>query len=269
MSAKLKGTTRYLLREQLSYLGVVYLIVLAALIGMPLISAIFNHNLTWQLLLNSLSINVGFIFGCFIFILPMLTYDNFKLLIQNGISRKTYWRARLLNIISLSFIGEAIAMAYYFFVTNPIAHRSFSAGFKYEFYGQLYGDFFGAHNLAGNLLMNFLFMWLAFIMLGLCGMAVGSIFSLLTKTVRRIVIIAVPILGLFFLGFLINWLARTSIHFNFEGLAKFLGFLVGFTGNNKVGPLNPLIATGTILIVSVIMAAIAYYFNHKLKIKNA
>jgi len=62
---------------------------------------------------------------------------------------------------------------------------------------------------------------------------------------------------------------RTSIHLNFEGLAKFLGFLVGFTGDNKVGPLNPLIATGTILVVSVIMAGIAYYFNHKLKVKNA
>jgi len=106
-------------------------------------------------------------------------------------------------------------------------------------------------------------------MLGLCGMAVGSIFSLLTKTVRRVVIIAVPILGFFFLGFLINWITRASIHLNFEGLAKFLGFLVGFTGDNKVGPLNPLIATGTILVVSVIMAGIAYYFNHKLKVKNA
>lgn len=268
MSAKLKTTTRYLLLEQLRYLGFIGIFFLVSTLGSQLISAIVAGKFSWQTFLSSFTVNIGFLFGLFILVFMMLTYDNFKLLIQNGISRKTYWRARVLSIISLSLIGDLIAAAYYYLVTTPIEHRSLTTGFSHQAYAQLYGSFFGNHNLAGNLIGNLFFMWAVFIMLGLSGMAIGSIFSLFTKTVRRLVLITIPILGGFFLVFLINVFTRFPININLEGFAKFLGFLAGYTNQSKAGALNPITPMLTMLVLALLMAAIAYYFNRKLKIKN-
>jgi len=269
MSAKLKLTTRYLLREQLKILGYVYLMIVVSIVCFPLGSALITRQLTSQTILNTLQINLGFTFGCVIFIIMTFTYDNFKLLIQNGISRRTYWRARVLTVIALSFIGDLVATSYHFLVNTPLQHRTFTSGFNHLFYAQLYGDFFGRHNLAGNFITNLIFMWLVFIMLGLSGMAIGSIFSLLTKSVRRIVFIAVPVLGFVFLAFLVNLIARFPSQVSFEGTAKFLGFLAGYTGQSTGGTLNPLMPMVTMLVISAMMGAIATYFNHKLKLKNA
>jgi len=269
MSAKLKVATRYLFREQLKYLGLVYFYVIASLAVIPFLFALFTGTLNHLSFGHLFVFNFSFIFGLFAFIWMTFSYDNFKLFIQNGISRKTFWLARLLSLLMVSLIGELLATIYYFAVSNPIQHWHFAQGFNHQFYAQLYGTHFGSGTMP-NLIAGFILTWLLFVALGLSGMALGSIFSLLTKTVRRVVLIAIPILGGFFLVLLMNVSSpgsATDAHT--KAIFEFLYWLMGGSNHDSAGSLNPIMPALTLIVIGILMAAIAYYFNRKLKLKNA
>ena len=128
MSTKLRATTRYLLIDQLKLLGQSLLAVIAIFIVMPFFFALVTGGLQSYSLLNTLgNMNIGFLLMIFLFIANSLTYENFKLLIQNGISRKTYWAARVWTIIIIGFGGELISSIYYYGVAAPIRHFSMHA----------------------------------------------------------------------------------------------------------------------------------------------
>ncbi|MFC6182334.1 ABC transporter permease [Lactiplantibacillus daowaiensis] len=266
MSTKLRAVTRYLIKEQFQLLGWTYLCLFAAFVILPFLMALFTGNLKGFSFISTVSdLGLGVVFGFFIFMTMSLTYEHFKLLIQNGISRKTFWQARILTLLVMSVAGEFIAALYNYGVTAPVHHHSASQFLDASTYS-LYAHYFGS-NLAINLGASFIFSCLFFIGLGTTGMALGSIFSLLTKFVRRIVIITIPILGFFFLVFVTSTAAGNS-HYNFEGLANFVKFLLGYQANGAAGNFNPWPPMLTMVIGSIIMAGIAYAFNRKLRIKQ-
>ncbi|MFC6165507.1 ABC transporter permease [Lactiplantibacillus dongliensis] len=266
MSTKRWAVTRYILMEQLQLLWRAYAIILIAFVVLPLLFAILTGNLGHYSFTSTLTdLGIGVAFGFFISITMSLTYDNFKLLIQNGISRKTYWQARVISLIGLSFGMEIIATLYNFLVTAPARGHSGQAFLGSTLYS-LYDHFLGS-NLFVNILGYMVFNWLFFIGLGLTGMAVGSIFSLLTKFTRNIALIAIPVLGFFLLVFLSN--SSLNQHsYNLDGLVNFLKFLMGYHANAQPGYFNPTVPMLTMIIGCVIMGGIAYYFNQKLKLKK-
>jgi len=265
MSIKQRSVTRYLFREQLQLLLQTFGFLLASFIVLPLLFAILTGNLSNFSLHDSVTeLGLGVAFGFFIFITMTLTYDNFKLFIQNGISRKTYWQAKIVSMMILSFFMEIVSTLYNFLVTAPARGIS-GARFLDSMPYSLYSHFFGAQ-LFVNVLGSMFFTWIFFIMLGLTGMAVGSIFGLLTKAIRNIVIVAIPVLGFFGIVFISNSAAGKTTY-NFDGLFNFIKFLAGDNGRHT-GYFNPAMPILTMLIFAIIMGAIAYFFNQKLKLKK-
>lgn len=266
MSTKRWAVTRYLFMEQLQLLWRTYAFILVAFVVLPLLFAILTGNLSHYSFGSTLTdLGIGAVFGFFILVTMSLTYDNFKLFIQNGISRKTYWQAKVINLIGLSFGMEIISALYNFLVTAPARGHSGQAFLDSTAYS-LYDHFLGS-NLVVNILGYMAFNWLFFIGLGLTGMAIGSIFALLTKFVRNIAIIAIPVLGFFLLVFLSNTSTSPS-NYNLDGLVNFLKFLMGYHANAQPGYFNPTVPMLTMIIGCVIMGGIAYYFNQKLKLKK-
>lgn len=271
MSTKVRATTRYLLTEQFRLLWQSFAAVIAVFVLMPLLFALVTGNIQNFSLLTTLgNLTLGVMFGFFLFIVESLTYDNFKLMIQNGISRKTYWLARVYTVILISLIGEFISALYYYAVSAPIRGMSTHAAMMHMPYGELYGLFFG-NNVFINIVAGFLFSAIFLMGVGLTGMACGSLLALFSKWMQRLIVIIVPILGVFLLGFVASVSSHGSGQNNYEGLANIMKFLMGAPltdGPIQTGALNPVAPTITMIVGCAIMAGIAFLFTRKLKLKN-
>lgn len=269
MSTKVRALTHYYFMEQLKYLGWVYALLIATFGLLPALFSLFSGQFTAMTLVYNLSdLGAGVVFWFFIFITMSLTYENFKLCIQNGLSRRTYFKARVNSLLLLSLIGVIIATAYYFLITANVQHHSTLKALLVQPYGGLYGTFFGS-NVFINIIGYMVFMWIFMVGTGLTGMAIGGALSLLTTNVRRLVIIVVPILGFFALILV----SQVSFHRTYDnngdtGLERFFKFLVGYNATGQAGSFNPTAITVAMLIGCVIMGAIAYYVNQQLKVKN-
>ncbi|WP_048000392.1 hypothetical protein [Lactiplantibacillus herbarum] len=269
MSTKVRTTTRYLLTEQLKLLGWALLAVVMIMVIIPLLFSLVTGNISNYSFTGSISnLALGVLFFFFIFIIESLTYDNFKLLIQNGISRRTYWQARVNTVVLLSLIGTILAFIYAYGVHAPLNHLSSNSILLDALHGP-YVYFFG-NNLVLGILVGMLLTWIFFIGTGLTGMACGSLLALFSKWIQRLLVIVVPVLGAFLLGFMISASDHQQTNYNFDGLVTVFKFLFGFPlhGNPKMGYLNPTMPVITMLIGCAIMGGLAYLFNRKLKIKN-
>lgn len=257
--------TRYLFKEQLQYLGWTYLIVILAETLLPFFLSLINGTISgfsWPSHLSGLGI--GAIFGFFIFLVYLQTYDNFKLFIQNGISRQTYWLARCYNLLIMSGVGVILAILNDFAIAAPLLRVDvfgLLARGPYQMYAKFFGD-----NAAVTVLVYMLFLWIVFLTCGLFGMAISSILDLLSKTIRRIVYIVVPILGLFLLVTLSMTAGKAQASATMIAITNFLKFLLGY--HQTLGLFNPVMPLLTMLVISLLLAGIAYYFNRKLIVKN-
>lgn len=269
MSTKVRALTRYYLLDQLKYLGWVYALLIATFALLPALFALISGSFTAATLPNNLSdLGVGVIFWFFIFITMSLTYENFKLCIQNGISRRTYFKARVITLLLLSLIGVLIATIYYFGVTANFQHHSALKALLVLPYGGLYGQFFGS-NVFINIVGYVIFTWIFMVGTGLTGMAIGGALSLLTTGIRRLVIVVVPILGFFALILMANISSsRTYMNNEDTSIEKLFKFLIGYNANGTAGSFNPTVPVITMIIGCLVMGAIAYYVNQKLKVKN-
>lgn len=269
MSSKVRATTRYLLIEQLKLLGQSLAALLIIFILLPLLFALVTGNISNFHVLSSLSnLAIGFIFFFFIFIISSLTYDNFKLMIQNGISRKTYWLSRVYTVLIISLLGELVSALYYYGISAPLRQLSTNDAILKTIYG-LYGH--TASSTSVNVLAGIGFTWIFYVGVGLTGMVVGTLLALFSKWVQRILVVTVPIVGAFLLGFIISVNAPGISHtFESDGFANFVKFIVGYPlhGDPIAGHLNPAVPTIVMLIGCVLMAALAYVFSSRLKIKN-
>ncbi|RRK09431.1 ABC transporter permease [Lactiplantibacillus garii] len=271
MSTKLRATTRYLLIDQLKMLGAAALTIIGLFMVLPFLFALVSGNLGNFSFSNTFgNFSWGFLLGMFLFIANSLTYDSFKLLIQNGISRKTFWSAKVLVVLMIAFAGELVSALYYYGISAPLRGLSMHAALMNMPYS-LYANFFGS-NVLVNVFASLIFNAIFLTGVGLTGMAVGSILALFSKWTQRIVIVVTPILGLFLLGFLISTTNTGDGYssYDFTGFVNFLKFLVGYPqhGPATTGYFNPAMPTITMLIGCAIVGAIAYFFNQKLKIKN-
>ncbi|BDZ31677.1 ABC transporter permease [Lactiplantibacillus sp. WILCCON 0030] len=257
--------TRYLFKEQLPYLGWAILIVIAAETLLPLLLALLTGRLStfsWRSHLSGLGI--GFIVGLFIFIIHLQTYDNFKLVIQNGISRRTYWLARFYNLLVMSFIGTIFTLINDFAIAAPAMRIDVFAQLArgpYEMYTKFFGD-----NVFMTVTIYLLFLWLFFITVGAFAMVLSNIMNLFTKTVQRVIAIVVPILAVFALGFVGSIAVGRQTSAAVIAFTNFLKLLLGY--HQTLGLFNPYMPMLTMMVSSSLFLAIAYYFNRKLQLRN-
>ena len=125
MSIKVRNTTRYLLTEQLKMTGWSVLACAVAFGILPLFFAFISDNISqYSPLSNFANLSLSALFFMIIFITGALTYDYFKLFIQSGISRQTYFQARVFALLMLSGLLVIINAIYYYGIHAPYLHLS-------------------------------------------------------------------------------------------------------------------------------------------------
>ncbi|WP_251898416.1 ABC transporter permease [Lactiplantibacillus paraplantarum] len=269
MSIKVRNTTRYLLTEQLKMTGWAVLTMIAVLGIFPLFFALVTGNIShYSPLSNFADLNFSVLFFMLIFIIESLTYDNFKLFIQNGISRLTYFQARVLVLFTLSSLFVIINAIYYYGIHAPYLHWSTNTALMKSGY-MLYGHALG-NQVWLNILASLFFNWIFYIGVGLTGMACGTLLALFGKWAKTILIIGIPVLGMLIIWVIIVIMTRNQSNYNYTGLENFFKFIVGYPshGEAKAGYFNPTMPFITMLIGCGIIGSLAYLFNRKLRIKN-
>ncbi|MFB9770408.1 ABC transporter permease [Lactiplantibacillus modestisalitolerans] len=271
MNTKLNVTTRYLLTDQLKTMGQSFLWLLAVFFGLPFIYRILTgfrfENYSIVSALNNLGL--GIMFALFMFVFQSLTYDYFKLFIQNGISRTTYWLSRIYAIIIISFIGELLCALYSYGFSAPTRGMTTHQMLDQTAY-MLYADWLGS-NVWLNLLASMFFMWIFYIGCGLLGMAVGSLLALFNKHTQRILIMVIPILGVFALGMLISLTSPNTPKFmQSSGFENFLKFMIGYPlhGQALSGNFNPIMPIVSMIVGCGITGGLSLIFYKRLHLKN-
>lgn len=185
-------------------LGMALLIGAAWFVGLELlvyiIGLLINHN--WMSFAVSLKGIPGTVTGILAWIVPfyfLLTpYADFKWTIQNGISRKTMWRGRLLALVLSTIVAYAL-LALCSLIDHPLPNWSAVWG-------------------------GFLVYFTATITL----QAIGNGFALLNRKWKWIVGIGLPIAGIVLLSLLFSWIAsldRAAVYHNSQFIVNGLDSL--------------------------------------------
>ena len=202
-------------------------------------------------ILNDLSLLTTaalFVNVALLFYFGFLTYERFSFLIQNGISRRTGWYAKVISILIVALIGNI-----YSFITGLFALNG-GSGYKSVPYLELYGHFF--KSLPLDLVSMFIVNYIMLVML--------AVFALLTRKNQKIVAISIPILGILLLAILERIVIRQS-HI-LDPLVAFLKFAMGYS--KTLGYFNPIIpATGMVILI-VLSLIISRWLNTLLRTKR-
>ncbi|WP_349623315.1 ABC transporter permease [Lactiplantibacillus plantarum] len=269
MSIKVRNTTRYLLTEQLKMTGWSVLALFVVFGILPLLFAVITGNIRqYSPLGNFASLSLGPLFFMLIFIVGSLTYDNFKLLIQNGISRQTYFQARVFALLMLSGLLVIINAIYYYGIHAPYLHWSTNTALMRTGYS-LYSHALGSQVWL-NILASLCFNWIFYIGVGLIGIACGTLLALFGKWAKTILIIGTPIIGMLIIWIMVIIMTRNQSNYNYTGLENFLKFIIGYPshGEATTGYFNPTMPFITMLVGCGIIGGLAYLFNRKLRIRN-
>ncbi len=254
---KTRAITKYLFKKQIVLLGEMYLIAFAAIYILPLLLSLISGTLSQYSFLNILRTSpISGFFNFFMFVISMLSYENFKMLIQNGISRKTFFEAQITVYGIFILIGNTINLLYNYLVFLPMTHRS-----TFNVFMALYQKYFD--NGFEVLIFNFIFSACTLITTTLVGMMIGSFLSLFSKAWQRILLIGVPIIGAVTLIYMANVVVQH--HLAVTWVAVVVKFMIGEGDSQILNPFPPLIF---MVIFSLIMLAITRYLFSKKQLKR-
>lgn len=249
----------YQLKNYFKQLGWTYLWAFCLIAVLPFaLSVLFGQAHVYSFTDYLPSELTSMVLGLFVFVSGAITYDGFKLFIQNGIGRRTYFKTKVTALGVIILAGEAINLIYgAVFQTWLTPNGPYLMGFS-----KLYGHYFG-NSVADNL--SVLLITLLFIAcVAVTGMVVGGILGQFSRRGQIIMIVAVPILMiiLFFVLILLN--QQSSLKLTWLG--NLLLLMVGAQPNMKLGHMiayAPMISGS---IYTVMMLAITYRLTLRLRI---
>ncbi|AQW20805.1 hypothetical protein PL11_002185 [Lentilactobacillus curieae] len=245
---KTRQVNKFLFDHQISAVGWLYAWAIAITLVLPLVLALVTGTIGEFSFAKQVSDTpLGSLFGVFIFAISMLTYSDFKVLIQNGISRMTFFKSQVIVLLVLTLIGNTINLVYGY-LTLPLTGDK-----NFNIFLTGYNDYFNNPILAG--IVNFLFSWLLLVALSMTGLAIGSLLSLFSKRNQRIILIAAPIALFVVLIFMGRTLAPSSRTVSW--VADFTKFMIGWRDAKGVQPLTPWPLT----VGSVVWAALMAWFS--------
>lgn len=247
---RIKAALSYQLKNYFKSFGWVYLWSIAVVVILPFVISLLLGRI------NIYDINdylpqflPALILSFYLFVFGGISYDGFKVFIQNGLGRKTYFISKLLALTVILLVGEAINVLYGWFYHqfintkhNPI--MTFSV---------LYGHYFNtaAANTVSVLIITTLF--IACIMV--TGMVIGSTLGLFSRRVQRISIIGMPIVLFVLLIVLVMLNDQTSLKLTWLG--DFLLFIVGMKQSTDTGhfvAFAPMISGALYIIVMLLIS---------------
>ncbi|WP_229569039.1 ABC transporter permease [Pediococcus pentosaceus] len=250
---KVASVIKYDLSYFVHLILIVYLWLIGLLVGIPVLLHLVASGTEGMVIaiLNDLSLLTTaalFVNVALLFYFGFLTYERFSFLIQNGISRRTGWYAKVISILIVALIGNI-----YSFITGLFALNG-GSGYKSVPYLELYGHFF--KSLPLDLVSMFIVNYIMLVML--------AVFALLTRKNQKIVAISIPILGILLLAILERIVIRQS-HI-LDPLVAFLKFAMGYS--KTLGYFNPIIpATGMVILI-VLSLIISRWLNTLLRTKR-
>ncbi|MCI1922697.1 MAG: ABC transporter permease [Lentilactobacillus buchneri] len=254
---KTSQITKYLFKRQIVILGEMYLVTFAAIYILPLLLSLITgtlHDYSFVRILKTSPIT-GF-FSFFMFVIATLSYENFKFLIQNGISRKTFFEAQITVYGLFILIGNTVNLVYNYLIYTPMTNRD-----TFNIFMTAYAKFFS--NGIITVIFNFIFSALTLVIMTLIGMTIGSFLSLFSKTWQRILLVATPIIGGVTMIYIINALETSSLKMTW--VEHFAEFILGY---HRSGIYNPFPMMAFMLLISVIMLAIVRYLFSKKQLKR-
>lgn len=242
---KTRQVNKFLFDHQISAVGWLYAWAILITLVLPVVLAFVTGTIGEFSFAQQVSDTpLGSLFGVFIFVISMLTYSNFKVLIQNGISRMTFFKSQVIVLLVLTLIGNVINLAYGYLISPLTGDKHFNT------FLSAYNAYFNNPIAAG--IVNFVFSWLLLIALSMTGLAIGSFLSLFSKRNQRIILIAAPIALIVVLVFMVQTLSPNSRTVSWvENFAK---FTVGWRDPKGELPLTPWPLTVSTAIWSTLMA---------------
>ncbi|KRM89991.1 hypothetical protein [Liquorilactobacillus cacaonum] len=260
MTTKEVSVTTYIFKHILKQLGVVIFWMAFSFIFFPWMFNGFDIS-KFSLKSSFKDIYVGSILAFIIPCLALFPYNDFKLLIQNGISRRTYWKARLFSFLGLSLLGQLLGII--ISLLNPYTNHTWENGSMYML---LYGKYFTSSTT--NSFLGLCFVLISTSVVTIIATFVGSFFSLFSKKTKVYTFIGFFVVGIVF----INWIAiatqNQSAHVIMKNMGQMMTFIFGITPGNADGKWNPTMPFVTAIITGIIATFGSYKVTQKFKIKN-
>lgn len=255
---KTNKVTKFLFRKQIIGLGEMYVLLFAAFLVLPFIFSLISGSLSDYSLADQMRGTwVTAAFGIYMFAISTVSYENFKFLIQNGVSRPTFFNSQIIVNGLLILIGNTFNLAYQYLVLMPLVHAKNTNIFMSSYVGYFHNPFVG-------FIFNYLFSGLLMMVGALSGMVIGNFLTLFSKFIQRIILIVTPIVGYITVAYTASRVILDD-RFQMTWVANFAKFILGYRSTGAYDPF-PMIVT--MVIMSVVMLLIVRYLFSKKQLKR-
>lgn len=206
------------------------LIYLAVIIGMYVLGSVL------MMILDPGSMGEGSITGTdsssfiFIFVMGLCSFkENFHFMMQNGISRKTFFVSKVLTMLcacfSIAFIGKVISLT-----ISAITSMSYNVTYL-TYYDLLYNN---SGSALVNILGDFGICLAAYLFFVSLGNLISVLYFRMNKALKIIVSVGVPVTLLVILPMVDEFLTNGVI---FRALFNFAKFVLGIGTGNVMYPI--------------------------------
>ena len=179
---KIAAVVKYDLSNYLRLVLIAYAWIIGLMLGVPTIIHVIGKGFTGTTetigaQLTTLSFGAIFVNLVLIFYCGFLTYERFAFLIQNGVSRRTGWIAKLISLLVLA--GVAIIYGLLANMLSLMGDQSKNVSFYWSLYGHFYKN--GVLNILSMILTNLIFL----LLVAAGGMMLGALFAPVSYTHLR------------------------------------------------------------------------------------
>ncbi len=255
---RFKVAFSYLLRTYLKTLGFFYACAVAGIVILPALITVILGQAQHYTLADALPGGLtAIVLGFYLIVYGAITYDGFKLFIQNGIGRKTYFWSKTAALGIIILFGELINILYGWIYENVITTRHGGSMVFFELYGKYFNN--KAIDWLSVVVITVLFIgcFLA------TSMAVGSLLGLFSRRIQVTLVVGIPILLFIILTVLIS--VNTTSSLKLTWIYDVLTFMAGYH-KQAVGQLNPFAPMISGAVYILIMLGISYGFTLKLRV---
>lgn len=245
----IKTTSRYLMRDMLTSVAWFYGIMLAIYIIGYIAIAVAGAN-------GSIN-GMEFASIIFLFVLGLNSFrENFGMLLQNGVSRKTMFVCRMLTFGAVALVMTAANLVLSAIVSLlPLGGTTI----QFSLFGTAY--FFGSSGVAGvaGVLLNLLFNFALMLMVLTLGYCITTLFYRLSPIGKAIVATSVPIGLTIVLPLVDKYFFGNNIS---RALGRFAAFALGLNGG------RPWMPAVTFLVSSAVFAFFGWLLTRRAMVKR-
>lgn len=258
---KFKPVYQYRLRHDASLLGYAYLGIFAGIWWLPTLLSLLLTGRQSALAPSQYlaSLFPQFAMQILFFIASGMVYRGFTVLIQNGITRRTYWWAKLASLLTYAGLVSVLNVLYRLMIAQPLGLKT------YQVYGRLEFGSFTTHGIS-----DVWWYWgrdlSTLILLIGAGMMTGAVLALLNWRWKVATLIAVPCAGAGLIAITLASVGNTSNAFYNSWAGALLRLMYGFDGHFRYqAPGNSIV---TNVILTIICLLISYAFNRLLAVRR-